>query len=588
MFKLTSKSVKFIVIFVSIDFVFVTNIAIAEIYKWRDQSGVIKYSDSLPAYVLNPANAKKLHQDTINSLQAIQEEKYCNDLLGNQKINQTRTFSANFVGFAGNKGAAWNQKPAAVTLVSSIVAGNKSLAKISTGVSKPMQYLPLSPTGFLNVGSKTVTVFGKPILIAKAPIKPAPGQLPTPIPIQAGTGNVFYIAPNGDNNNVGSEALPWRNLNHAVYALKAGETVLVKNGIYQESLYINKSGLPGKPITYKAYPGHKPKIEINRKQLEGILIQGASYINVEGFEVVYTAPGAESAKGEQTDNGIDISNADLALPHHINIKNNNVHGFPGGGIFTVLADYVTFEGNTVWENALWAKWGNSGISMYQNVDFDQKTGYHMIIRGNTVYKNENKLPSYAIGSTTITDGNCIIIDDLRHTQKFLDNKTPYSAYKSNTLIENNICYDNGARGIHVYSSDNVLVRHNTLYKNQRTPSINDGELSAYDASNVRFVNNIVFAATGKKANGVGNASNIVFERNLYFSSASNPNKSTTDIVADPLFINASVNSAITNFRLKAGSPAIDAALTTQMPEMDISGKLRPLGAAADIGAFESY
>ena len=588
MFKLTSKSVKFIVIFVLIDFVFVTNIAIAEIYKWRDQSGVIKYSDSLPAHVLNPANAKKLHQDTINSLQAIQEEKYCNDLLGNQKINQTRTFSAHFFGFAGNKGAAWNQKSAAVTLVSSIFAGNKSIAKISPGVSKPMQYLPLSPTGFLNVGSKTVTVFGKPILIAKAPIKPAPAQLPTPTPIQAGTGNVFYIAPNGDNNNVGSEALPWRNLNHAVYALKAGETVLVKNGTYQESLYINKSGLPGKPITYKAYPGHKPKIEINRKQLEGILIQGASYINVEGFEVVYTAPGAEAAKGEQTDNGIDISNADSALPHHINIKNNNVHGFPGGGIFTVLADYVTFEGNTVWENALWAKWGNSGISMYQNVEFDQKTGYHMIIRGNTVYKNENKLPSYAIGSTTITDGNCIIIDDLRHTQKFLDNKTPYPAYKANTLIENNICYDNGARGIHVYSSDNVLVRHNTLYKNQRTPSINDGELSAYDASNVRFVNNIVFATIGKKANGVGNASNIVFERNLYFSSASNPNKSTTDIVADPLFINASVNSAIANFRLKASSPAIDAALTTQMPEMDIAGKMRPLGVAADIGAFESY
>ena len=207
MFKLTSKSVKFIVIFVSIDFVFVTNIAIAEIYKWRDQSGVIKYSDSLPAHVLNPANAKKLHQDTINSLQAIQEEKYCNDLLGNQKINQTRTFSANFFGFVANKGAAWNQKPAAVTLVSSIVAGNKSLAKISPGVSKPMQYLPLSPTGFLNVGSKTVTVFGKPILIAKAPIKPTPAQLPTPIPIQAGTGNVFYIAPNGDNNNFGSEEI---------------------------------------------------------------------------------------------------------------------------------------------------------------------------------------------------------------------------------------------------------------------------------------------------------------------------------------------------------------------------------------------
>ena len=433
---------------------------------------------------------------------------------------------------------------------------------------------------------QSVTVFKLPIKVAQntPKLKLAP-NLPAPAPVS--TGNVFYIALNGDNNNPGTEALPWRNLNHAVYALKAGETVLVKNGTYQESLYINKSGAPGKPITYKAYPGHTPKIEINRKQLEGILIQGASYINVEGFEVAYTAPGAEAAKGEQTDNGIDISNAGQVLPHHITIKNNHVHGFPGGGIFTVLADYVTFEGNTVWENALWAKWGNSGISMYQNVEFDQKAGYHMVIRGNTVYKNENKLPSFAIGSTTITDGNCIIIDDLRHTQKFLDNKTPYPAYKANTLIENNICYDNGARGIHVYSSDNVLVRHNTLYKNQRTVSINDGELSAYDASNVRFVNNIVYAAAGKRANGTGNTSNVIFERNHYFNTTDIPNKSANDMVVDPLFVNASINPLDANFQLTAGSPAVNAALVGQSPALDIAGKARPLGKAADIGAVES-
>ena len=430
------------------------------------------------------------------------------------------------------------------------------------------------------------TIFKLPIKVAQITFDSRPpSNLPAPAPVD--NGKVFYIALNGDNNNPGTEALPWRNLNHAVYALKAGETVLVKNGTYQESLYINKSGAAGKPITYKAYPGHTPKIEINRKQLEGILIQGASYINIEGFEVVYTAPGAEAAKGEQTDNGIDISNAGQVLPHHITIKNNNVHGFPGGGIFTVLADYVTFDGNTVWQNARWAKWGNSGISMYQNVEFDKAAGYHMIIRGNTVYKNENKLPSFAIGSTTITDGNCIIIDDLRHTQKFLDNKTPFAAYKANTLIENNICYDNGARGIHVYSSDNVLVRHNTLYKNQRTSSINDGELSAYDASNIRFVNNIVYAAPSKRANGAGNASNVIFERNLYFNTADIPNKSANDIVADPLFVNASINPLDANFQLTAGSPAIDAALAGQSPALDIAGKARPQGRAADIGAVES-
>ena len=606
-FKLTNKAVKFILIFVLGSFVFITNIAIAEIYKWRYQSGVIQYSDSLPKPFVGHANAKSLHQHAINGLQASHTslaKKYCDYVLVKQQNNQSPILIANFFDFSGKNaarnnnvvgsknslfGGVWNQKAATSSPVFPSV---NPVTKISPSVSKPVQYLPFNPTGFLNFGGKTITVFGKPILVAQAPIKlkPIPMTLPTPTPTPAPvpTDKIFYIAPNGDNNNDGSEALPWRNLNHAVYALKAGETVLVKNGIYQESLHINKSGLPGKPITYKAYPGHKPKIEINKKQLEGILIQGASYINIDGFEVVYTALGAEAAKGEQTDNGIDISNAGQVLPHHINIKNNNVHGFPGGGIFTVLADYITFEGNTVWENALWAKWGNSGISMYQNVEFDQKTGYHMIIRGNTVYKNENKLPSYAIGSTTITDGNCIIIDDLRHTQKFLDNKTPYPAYKANTLIENNVCYDNGARGIHVYSSDNVLVRHNTLYKNQRTASINDGELSVYDASNVRFVNNIVFATAGKKLNGAGNATNIFFERNLYFGSANNLNKSATDIVADPLFVNASVNPAVANFRLNAGSPAIDAALVTQSPAIDNAGKVRSLGVAPDIGAFESY
>lgn len=264
-----------------------------------------------------------------------------------------------------------------------------------------------------------------------------------------------------------------------------------------------------------------------------------------------------------------------------------MHGFPGGGVFSVLADYITFEGNTIWENALWAKWGNSGISMYQNVDFDQKIGFHNIIRSNIVYKNENKLPSFAIGSTTITDGNCIIIDDLRHTQKFLDNKTPYPATKGNTLIENNICFDNGARGINVYSSDNVLVRNNTLYKNQRTSTINDGELTAFDASNVRFINNIVYVTPGKKASGTGNVSNITFERNLYFGSTELPNKVVTDIVADPLFTNPSINPAVANFQLRAGSPAIDKALTGQSPNVDISGNARPQGAAPDLGAWES-
>ena len=91
----------------------------------------------------------------------------------------------------------------------------------------------------------------------------------------------------------------------------------------------------------------------------------------------------------------------------------------------------------------------------------------------------------------------------------------------------------------------------------------------------------------KRVNGFGNTSNIIFERNLYFSSSEIPNKSATDIIADPLFVSASINPAIANFSLRVGSPAVDKALAGQSPANDIAGRARPLGAAADIGAHES-
>jgi parallel beta-helix repeat protein len=407
---------------------------------------------------------------------------------------------------------------------------------------------------------------------------------PAPTP----NGSVFYVAPNGKNENPGSEALPWLTINKAAQTLTPGQTVLVKNGTYAESIYINRSGAPGKPITFKAFPGAAPKIEVRTKDVGGITIQGASYINLDGFFLEYTAPGAAQANGEQIDDGIALNDGPGAvLTHHVNITNNKVRGFPGGGIGTVLTDYIRIEGNTVWENAFYSKYNNSGISLYQSVDFDAGKGFHNVIRGNTVFKNENRVPGTGIGNTTITDGNCIIIDDSRHTQSFLPNKTKYPAAKGGTLVENNICADNGARGVHVYSSDNVLARHNTLFQNQRTSTINDGELSAYDADNVQFVNNIVYARTGKKATGTGNATNIVFERNLYFGTTDIANKSSSDIVADPLFENASTDLNSANFRLKAGSPAIDAALAGQSPATDVGGKPRPQGKAADIGAWES-
>jgi parallel beta-helix repeat protein len=400
-------------------------------------------------------------------------------------------------------------------------------------------------------------------------------------------GQTFYVAPTGNDSGPGSADQPWKTVYKATEALMPGQTVLIRDGTYGGGLNLKRSGEPGKPISFRAAPGAKPVLISSQKGQGGVSFEGASYINLSGLDFEYTAPGAEQAKGEQADDGIAIFDGPgPKLPHHINISGNTVHNFPGGGISTGLADYVTIEGNTVWENARWSKYDNSGISLYQNKNFDLAPGIHNIVRGNTVFANENRVPGGGIGSTTITDGNCIIIDDSRQTQKFLADKTQYPAYVSTTLVENNICSGNGGRGVHVYSSDHVLARHNTLFRNAFTLGI-DGELTAVDASDVRFVNNVVYAAAGEPATVTYNTQGVVFENNLYFGTVNMANRSASDRVGDPLFENGSTDLKTANFRLKAGSPAIDTALPSQSPATDVGGQPRPKGVRPDLGAWES-
>lgn len=415
---------------------------------------------------------------------------------------------------------------------------------------------------------------------------------------QAEPGQIFYVAAGGSDENPGSEAQPWATITKAAQTLSAGQTVLVKNGTYG-GVYINRSGAPGQSITFKAFPGDTPKIDITEINSTGFTLEGASYIVIDGFDLDYKVPNPESYNGERWESGILIKENNQGespvRSHHIIISNNRIHGFPGGGVGSVLADYITIEGNTIWETAFWSYFQGSGISLYQNVDVDAEPGFHNFIRGNTVFKNENKVPGTGIGQDVITDGNCIIIDDGRLTQKFLEDKTPYPAYQSSTLIENNICAGNGGRGVHIFASDNVVVRHNTLYQNLQTPDIGGGELTAIAASNVTFVNNIVYAAPGQAATATYDGddpnytvSNIVFENNLYFNASEISNSSPSDLLGDPLFEAPSTDIATANFKLKPSSPAIDAANLDQSPDVDAGGIARPQGNGADIGAWESY
>ena len=62
---------------------------------------------------------------------------------------------------------------------------------------------------------------------------------------------------------------------------------------------------------------------------------------------------------------------------------------------------------------------------------------------------------------------------------------------------------------------------------------------------------------------------------------------SSDISADPQFVNPTTDPAAANFRLKSSSPARDAATSTP-PSTDIETISRPQGVAPDLGAYESF
>ena len=67
--------------------------------------------------------------------------------------------------------------------------------------------------------------------------------------VQAAT---YYVAPDGDDNNDGSNAAPYATFSQANNMLTAGDTLIVKAGVYRQTMTISKSGTASQPIVIKA------------------------------------------------------------------------------------------------------------------------------------------------------------------------------------------------------------------------------------------------------------------------------------------------------------------------------------------------
>jgi parallel beta-helix repeat protein len=348
----------------------------------------------------------------------------------------------------------------------------------------------------------------------------------------------IYVSPTGDDKNDGSSlSKALRTPQVAADRANPGDTVLFATGEYlatkgQGVIVVTRSGEAGKPIVFAPVPNHKPVFR-SKGAWQAIKVQGASYLEFRGL----TLRGAtdditlDEAMREMNNlnnprtcgNGLNITDDKprKAFPQHIIVRDCDVRDFPGGGINAMHCDWLTIENNVVARCGFWAPYANSNISIYQPVDLDGAAGYKIIIRNNVSFGSYNNVPFYYSNKNEpskrrYTDGNGIILDDYSNSQGFGGGTG--KPYGGRTLVANNVVFDNGGSGIHVYRSTGVDIVHNWAENNNKHPEIKDGQIYANSSKNVRILNNVLIAPAGKAVNSdYKNDASVVYDYNLYAS-----------------------------------------------------------------------
>lgn len=399
----------------------------------------------------------------------------------------------------------------------------------------------------------------------------------------------YYVSPEGSNTNPGTETQPWQTVQFAVNEALPGDILLVEDGVYQGPVVMTRSGTVDAYVTLKAVNTWGAKIAVaNGLGAEDGIKVVANYVTIDGFELYDTAPGAG-----HLGNGITVYKN-----HHVNIRNNKIYDFGGSGIQATHFDHVLIENNVVYNNAKYNPNQPSGISLYQAIAVDDAPGYHAIVRNNRSYGNINLVPLNANGTR---DGNGILIDDFRNSA----GENPGDvAFIHRTLVENNLCYDNGGKGIQVFKSDHVDVFNNTAYHNNHDEQ-NEGtwraELSLAFGDDTIWRNNIGVAKLGagilawNRAILIARSGETVWENNITFNGtpgelsvlADDAVETEAYLIANnqmgvnPLFTDADNQ----DFSLTTESPAINTGSDEVVSLIDINYVARPQG-AVDIGAFE--
>jgi hypothetical protein len=213
---------------------------------------------------------------------------------------------------------------------------------------------------------------------------------------------------------------------------------------------------------------------------------GQSYWGVQGWETSGTGNGGVC---------FGVSPTGSSAIHHIILANNVANGCADG--FSVSSasakvgvDYVSIVGNIAWNAARSTVLCNSGVTVYEPINWDSNAGTHIFIAGN--FSFDNTSPTNCNGGRSTYDGNGIVLDDIGNVQ------SGGAAYTQQIVVENNIAVWNGGYGFgntgNGTPSAAIFYLYNTSAHNLTATNSNTttcGDIATLSSSFTTISNNLI-------------------------------------------------------------------------------------------------
>ncbi len=361
----------------------------------------------------------------------------------------------------------------------------------------------------------------------------------------------YYVAKTGNNGNPGTIGSPKLTIAAGIGLLSSGDTLHVREGIYDEKIDTTVTSIPNggswaTATQIKAYAGET--VTITR----GVIVITRSYLIFDGINIDHRLTGTTSE-----DTGYYISGSD-----HIRFQNAELQYCLSKGVQTSLgfagvSTYLEFinlnihhtgDGDVISAHHIYFSAGGAGSGVGAGIDT------HILVDGCEIHHTNGV--SFSTG-VAIAPQTGIMLGVTVRNCRIHDNGIGLQTYggASQCLLYNNILHDNGPNPALAIDTATNRVFNNTCYGNT------DGIVVSTSGNTLR--NNIVYSSGALTIPG--------------------GNTSSNNLTTNPSFVDPTNG----DFNLVVGSAAIDAGFNLSgVVDTDFYGNARPSGAGFDIGAIE--